>query len=219
MRDVVAVVTARGGSRGFAGKNLALFRGRSLVAHAVLTAVAAEGVDRVVVTTDDPAIAEQSAGAEVVVRPAGLSGPDSRSVDAVLHVVDHLGLHPGTVLVLVQPTTPLRTAEDIADCLALHGDRPTGSVVQMVAAQAHHPWKSCIVHDGSIEPAHDWSDLEAPRQNLPPVLRPTGGVYVVGAADLRAHRRFFIPEVLAQVIPPHRAIDIDTPDDLARAQQ
>ncbi|GAA2989195.1 acylneuraminate cytidylyltransferase family protein [Actinokineospora diospyrosa] len=218
MTDVVAVVTARSGSVGFPGKNLALFRGRPLVAHAVLTALETPRVDRVVVTTDDTAIAKASAGAEIVYRPPALSRPDSRSVDAVLHAVDELGIEDA-LLVLLQPTSPLRTAGDVAECLRLHGDRTTGSVVQMSAGEEHHPWKACVLDDGRLRPAHDWADLEAPRQNLPQVLRPTGGVYVVGLRDLRAHRRFFVPEVLAQVVPAARAIDIDSPADLARAHQ
>ncbi|MBM7771259.1 N-acylneuraminate cytidylyltransferase [Actinokineospora baliensis] len=218
MTDVVAVVTARGGSEGFPGKNLALFRGRPLVAHAVATAFETPGVDRVVVTTDDPAIAQACAGAEIVQRPPALSTPDSRSVDAVLHAADDLGL-TAAVIVLLQPTSPLRTADDIGECLRLHGDRATGSVVQMSPEGGHHPWKACVVEDGRLRPARDWADLEAPRQTLPRALRPTGGVYVVGLHDLRAHRRFFVPEVVAQVVPAARAVDIDSPADLARAQR
>ncbi|GAA3024658.1 cytidylyltransferase domain-containing protein [Actinokineospora globicatena] len=215
MREVVAVITARGGSNGFPGKNLALFRGRPLVTHTVSTALETPGIGRVVVTTDDPEIASHSTGALVVTRPPALSGPESRSVDAVLHVVAELGVSDA-LLVLLQPTTPLRTSADITECLTLHDNRPTGSVIQMTTA-THHPWKSCILHDGHITPAHDWPDLEAPRQSLPPPLRPTGGIYLVSAADLTTHHRFFIPEVRAQLIPADRAIDIDTPADLVRA--
>lgn len=213
---VVAVVTARGGSSGFPGKNLAPFLGRPLVAHAVLTAAAAGRVDRVVVSTDDDVIAAASEldRADIVRRPAELATSDSRSVDAVLHAADVLGLADDAILVLVQPTSPLRTSADIDECLGLY---TVGSVVQMTAVPGHHPWKTCVVVDGQVRPAHDWTDLEAPRQRLPRALRPTGGVYVVGADDLRRERRFFVPDVVAQVIPVERAVDVDSPAELRAA--
>jgi N-acylneuraminate cytidylyltransferase len=216
VRRVVGVVPARGGSVGFPGKNLAPFLGRPLVSVAV---AAAAGLDSVLVSTDDDAIAAAAtaAGATVVRRPAALAGPASRSVDAVLHAT--ADLPDDTVLVLLQPTSPLRTSADVADCLRLHGDRSTGSVVQVAESAEHHPWKACVLIDGRLTPTRDWTDLEAPRQTLPPVLRPTGGVYVVGAGDLRAHRRFFVPEVLAQVIPAERAVDVDRQADLAAAER
>jgi CMP-N-acetylneuraminic acid synthetase len=214
--QVVAVVPARGGSVGFPGKNLADFLGRPLVAVAVGVGLA--GADRVLVSTDDGDIGRVAvaAGAELVRRPAELAGPTSRTVDAVRHAIDDRELPDDTIVVLLQPTSPLRTAADVEECLRLHGNRPNGSVVQM-SEQDHHPWKSCVLVDGTIRPVRDWADLEAPRQSLPPALRPTGGVYVVGAGDLRAHNRFFVPAVLGQVIPAARSIDVDSPRDLAAA--
>jgi N-acylneuraminate cytidylyltransferase len=217
---VIAVVPARGGSVGLPGKNLALFAGRPLVAHAVDTGLAG-GVDEVLVSTDDGEIATVAAGAGAVVvhRPAELATATSRTVDAVLHALDERGEPDGSLVVLLQPTSPLRTAADVRECLALHGDRPTGSVVQMAEPAEHHPLKACLLVDGELTPVRDWPDLEAPRQTLPPVLRPTGGVYVVGAGDLRRQRRFFVPRVLAQRVPAERALDVDTAEDLRRAEE
>jgi N-acylneuraminate cytidylyltransferase len=222
---VVAVVPARGGSVGFPGKNLAAFLGRPLVAAAVQ--VGLDSADRVLVSTDDERIGEvaRQSGAELVRRPAELAGPSSRTVDAVRHAIDDRGLPDDTIVVLLQPTSPLRTAADVEECLRLHGNRPTGSVVQ-VTERDHHPWKSCVLVDGAagrdggrnvLGPVRDWADLEAPRQSLPAAFRPTGGVYVVSAGDLRAHNRFFVPEVLGQVIPAARSIDVDSAQDLAAA--
>jgi CMP-N-acetylneuraminic acid synthetase len=219
---VVAVVPARGGSVGFPGKNLAPFLGRPLVATAVRVGLAV--TDRVLISTDDEHIGRvaQDAGAELVRRPAELAGPTSRTIDAVRHAVDDRELPDDTIVVLLQPTSPLRTAADVEECLRLHGNRPTGSVVQ-VTEEGHHPWKSCVLVDGAdgktLRPVRDWADLEAPRQSLPPALRPTGGVYVISAGDLRTHHRFFVPEVLGQVIPAARSVDVDSPADLAVAQR
>jgi N-acylneuraminate cytidylyltransferase len=222
MSEVVAVVTARGGSMGFPGKNLARFRGRELVVHAALTAAAARTVGSVVVTTDSPEIANvaEKAGAVVVRRPAELSGASSRSVDAVLHVVAAIGVPDSSLVVLVQPTSPLRTVSDIDHCVDLYVGRGEGSVVQMAEPSAgHHPWKSCVLVDGKLLPTHDWASLEAPRQSLPVLLVPTGGVYVLRVGDLRAYMSFFVPEVVPQVIPAERALDIDHEADLVEAER
>jgi len=215
---VVSVVPARGGSVGFPGKNLALFLGHPLVATAVR--VGLDSTDRVLVSTDDERIGRvaREAGAELVRRPAELAGPASRTVDAVRHAIDDQELPDDTIVVLLQPTSPLRTAADVEECLRLHGNRPTGSVVQ-VTEEDHHPWKSCVLVDGTLQPVRDWADLEAPRQSLPMALRPTGGVYVLSAGDLRACHKFFVPEVLGQVIPATRSVDVDSPQDLAVAEK
>ncbi|SEB44162.1 N-acylneuraminate cytidylyltransferase [Amycolatopsis tolypomycina] len=217
----LAIVPARGGSVGLPGKNLALFRGRPLVAHTVHTAVTA-GIADVVVTTDDAEIAAaaEAEGARTVRRPAHLADATSRTLPAVTHAIDTLGVPDSTLVLLLQPTSPLRTAGDVAECLDIHADRPTGSVVQMCRATEHHPLKVCLeTPDGGIAPVRDWADLEAPRQTLPVVLRPTGGIYLVRAGDLRRHERFFIPEVRPQFVPVERAIDIDSAADLVLAEQ
>ena len=218
LMTVVSVVPARGGSVGFPGKNLALFLGHPLVATAVR--VGLDSTDRVLVSTDDERIGRvaREAGAELVRRPAELAGPASRTVDAVRHAIDDQELPDDTIVVLLQPTSPLRTAADVEECLRLHGNRPTGSVVQ-VTEEDHHPWKSCVLVDGTLQPVRDWADLEAPRQSLPMALRPTGGVYVLSAGDLRACHKFFVPEVLGQVIPAMRSVDVDSPLDLAVAEK
>jgi CMP-N-acetylneuraminic acid synthetase len=219
-QDVVAVVPARGDSRSFPGKNLAPFLGRPLVAHAVATAAGAGAVRRVVVSTDDDRIAAVAAGegADVVRRPADLATATSRTVDGVLHALATLGVADTALVVLVQPTSPLRTPADIDECLDRYPGR--GSVVQVTAVESgHHPWKACMLVDGALRPSRDWADLESPRQLLPPVLRPTGGAYLLRVADLRRHRRFFVPEVLAQRVPEDRAVDVDTAADLHLAEQ
>jgi N-acylneuraminate cytidylyltransferase len=216
---VVAVVPARGGSVGFPGKNLASFLGRPLVATAVRVGLLS--TDRVLVSTDDEHIGRVAVaeGAELVRRPAELAGPTSRTVDAVRHAIDDRELPDDTIVVLLQPTSPLRTSDDVQECLRLHGNRSTGSVVQVTEPADHHPWKSCVLVAGTLRPVRDWADLEAPRQSLPTALRPTGGVYVVGAGDLRTQHRFFVPDVLGQVVPEMRSVDVDSPQDLATAER
>lgn len=216
---VVAVVTARGGSVGLPDKNLAPFLGRPLVAHAVATAGAVPAVDRVLLTTDDPRIAAVGvrAGAEHVARPAALATATSRSVEAVLHALEVGGVDDTAVVVLLQPTSPLRTPADVAACLDLY--RGTGSVVQTAPVEGHHPLKTLLSAGGALEPVRSFADLESPRQDLPVAVRITGAVYVAGAGDIRRTRRLVIAPVVGQQVPAARAVDVDTADDLAVAER
>lgn len=136
----------------------------------------------------------------------------------MLHAADTAGLADDTVLVLLQPTSPLRTAADVVESITLFRERRAGSVVQVAELRDHHPWKDLVDVDGELRPTRSWPDLEAPRQTLPPAYRLTGGIYVATAQDLRSQLRFFIPAVVPQIVAPERAIDIDTEADLAAAE-
>jgi len=221
-QDFVAVVPARGGSVGLPGKNIVPFLGRPLIGHAIATAHETRNVSRVIATTDDDRIAEaaRDAGAEIVPLPAELAGPKVHVIDAVLHALNEQNVRDDTLVVLLQPTSPLRTAADIDETHDLYrANDKVKSVVQMsyMPEHEHHPLKNFLLVDGRPVPVGDWRQQETPRKELPQVVRATGGVYTALAGDLRAHRRFFILDVLPQLIPAERAVDIDTEADLRRA--
>lgn len=219
-RAALAVVPARAGSRGLPGKNLAEVGGRSLVERAVLAARGA-GVEQVVVTTDgaDIAAAAAALGAVVVDRPAELATGSSRTVDAVLHALDALGTGDDVPVVLLQPTSPLRTAGDVAATLErwARGDVRTALTV---CGTAHHPLKELLL-DGSgvARPVGSWADLESPRQDLPRAVRINGAVYVATAGTLRASRRVVVDPVGVVEMPVERSLDVDDAADLAAARR
>jgi CMP-N-acetylneuraminic acid synthetase len=205
---------------GFPGKTLALYRGRPLAEHAVATATAVAAVDRVLLTTDDERIAAlgERSGAVPVRRPPELATATSRTVDAVLHALDVTAVTDLAVVVVLQPTSPLRTPADVAACLDLYARHRTGSVVQVTPLE-HHPLKALLRVDGELAPIGDWADLEAPRQSLPAALRPTGAVYVAAAGDIRGSGRLVVPPVRGQEVPTERATDVDTAGDLRAARR
>jgi N-acylneuraminate cytidylyltransferase len=112
--SVVAIIPARGGSKGVPGKNLRRVAGRSLVARAVDAATAASSIDRVFVSTDDPAIASEAlaAGAEVIERPAAIAGDTASSEAAVLHALGTLAEAP-EIVILIQATSPFIDPADL----------------------------------------------------------------------------------------------------------
>jgi CMP-N,N'-diacetyllegionaminic acid synthase len=215
--SVLALITARGGSKGLPGKNILPVQGRPLLDFTVAAARAATCVDRVVLSTDSDAIADAALAAGCAVpfrRPAELASDDASSIDVVLHALDHLPPHD--LIVLLQPTSPLRSAADIdAACAQLVKTEAPACVSVTVAEQS--PYWMYRLADGQ----HLQAVLEPPpgvsrRQDLPPVYTLNGAVYVARTPWLRRTRTFVTAETVAHVMPPERSIDIDTLEDFER---
>lgn len=215
--DVIAVIPARGGSKSIEKKNLAKVGGVSLVERSINAAMSSGRVGRVIVSTDDDEIASVAvdAGAEVVRRPEPLAADWARSIDAVLHVIESENIQDDSVIVMLRVTSPFTTADDIAGALDV---LTTGAVVS-VTDLAHHPYKACVIVEGTLHPVAEVADLEAPRQLLPLAVRPNGAVYVATAGNLQRYRRFFIDPVVPYRMSVEASLDIDGPDDLAKANE
>ncbi len=217
-RKVLALIPARGGSKGIPGKNIAPLAGKPLIAWTIEAARASEHVDAVVLTTDDDAIAEvgRRHGASVPFkRPPALATDEASTMDVVFDALDRL---PGyDVVVLLQPTSPLRNTADIDACLALL-DRAPACV--SVRPAADHPYLTFRVDGESV-----LSPYAAPpagqslrRQDLPGAWCLNGAVYVADIPWLRAHPSFISGSTVAYSMPAERSIDIDTPADLRAAE-
>ncbi|QEV07989.1 N-acylneuraminate cytidylyltransferase [Streptomyces prasinus] len=230
VRRVLAVIPARGGSKGVPAKNLAPVGGAPLVTRAVRECRAARRVTDVVVSTDDRAIAAaaRQAGAEVVMRPAALAGDLATSEAAVLHALDaHEALHgaPVDVVLLVQCTSPFLTREDI--------DGVAGAVVGQGAdtAVTVAPFHGFVWRDATGEGPADERDgsgggfgvnhdksFRPRRQDRPQDLLETGAAYAMDAAGFREHRHRFFGRTDLVRTDPARVLEIDDPHDLARAR-
>lgn len=213
---VLALVPARGGSKGLPGKNLAEVAGRSLVRRAVDVARAVPAVDDVVVSSDAEAILAEGrrAGATALRRPAELATDDATTDAVVRHV---LAQRPAvTVLVLLQPTSPLRTAEDLSACLDALGSAPSAVTV----APLEHPaeWLFRLHEGGVLDPLLGWERMVARRQEAGPAYALNGAVYVARADHLRAGGRLVGPGTVAVPMPPGRSVDVDDSIGLALAR-
>ncbi|MEZ7007544.1 cytidylyltransferase domain-containing protein [Streptomyces sp. AD55] len=228
VRRVLAVIPARGGSKGVPAKNLAPVGGVPLVVRAVRACRDAGLVTDVVVSTDDDAIAAvaREAGAEVVRRPAALSGDTATSEAAVLHALDaHEARHGTTVdvVLLVQCTSPFLSRADL--------DGVAGAVVRDGAdtAVTVAPFHGFVWRDGDVplhvagEPRgghgvnHDKARRPR-RQDRPQDLLETGAAYAMAVPGFRAHgHRFFGRTDLVRT-DPARVLEVDDPHELARAR-
>ena len=222
-RLYTAIITARGGSKGLPGKNMALLAGRPLIAYTLDAAQRCPWVDRVVVTTDDDRIAQVSAaaGAEVLKRPPQLATDAASSVDTVVHVLQVLaaqGRGPSR-FVLLQPTSPLRSAALLTECLDMLETAGSGCAVS-VCALDHHPAKSLVQREGRWQPLlGDWQVMHQPRQSLAPACRPNGAIYAMVTAEFLVQRQFLFDPLMPYFMSAADSIDIDTADDLRRAEQ
>lgn len=220
MSEVVAIIPARGGSKGVPRKNLRRVGGVPLVARAIDAARRCSSIDRVIVSTDDGDIAAVAAewGAEVVERPAEIAGDTASSESAVLHALDVLeqrGIDVG-VVALLQATSPFIDVPALVDAVHLVRSRRRDSVFSAIETYGFLWAKeaSCaavaVNHDVAVRPR---------RQDREPHFLETGAFYVMRAAGFRASRHRFFGSIGIAEVPARTAVEIDTAAelDIARA--
>jgi YrbI family 3-deoxy-D-manno-octulosonate 8-phosphate phosphatase len=216
---VIAIIPARGGSKGLPGKNLRRVGGRSLVERAVDACRAARLIDEVYVSTDDAEIAAraEAAGGKVIMRPAELSSDTASSESALLHALDQLimvGEEP-EALVFVQCTSPFIASDDLDRGIELLLHDQADSVFSAVAtydflwrANGRFGLVTGQNHDPAVRPR---------RQEREPDFRETGAFYVMSAAGFRAARHRFFGRTAVVQVPELTAVDIDHLHDLTLA--
>lgn len=228
---VLAVIPARGGSKGVPAKNLAQVGGVPLVARAVHACLASPEVTDVVVTTDDPAVADAARAAgralgesdrlHCVQRPAAIAGDTATSEAAVLHALDaYEAMQAGRtadVVLLVQCTSPFITREDI-DGVAAAVSREGADTAVTVAPFHGFVWRDgSEVEDDTYGVNHDKA-VRPRRQDRPQDLLETGAAYAMDVGGFRTHRHRFFGRTALVRTDPARVLEIDDPHDLARAR-
>lgn len=223
--SILALVCARGGSKGLPGKNLRLFRGLPLVAHAVMQARAAQGVLRVIISTDCPAIAAaaREAGADVpFMRPPELATDSAAEWLVWRHALERVRAETGALpemLVVVPPTAPLRCTADITQAIDAFREGDSDVVVTVTAAH-RNPWFNMV----QLDTKHHAQLVNVPsvpfsrRQDVPVVHDLTTVAYVADPEFVLTQAGLFAGRVRAVEVPPERAIDIDTLLDLQVAE-
>jgi CMP-N,N'-diacetyllegionaminic acid synthase len=220
MLKCLALIPARGGSKGVPRKNVALVGGKPLLAWTIESALKADCIERVIVSTDDEQIAQvaRDLDAEVpFLRPAELARDDTPGIDPLLHAVEWLAAHENYLpewVILLQPTSPLRTSNDIEEAFALARDRHAEAVVSITSAPVHPFWIKKIDTMGRLSDFVASDKSETRRQDLPPAYAPNGAIYLIRRESLLAARNFFGSQTYAYVMPEERSLDLDTPWDL-----
>jgi CMP-N,N'-diacetyllegionaminic acid synthase len=212
---VLSVIPARGGSKEVPRKNLLDIGGKPLVAWSVEASHAASLVDRTVLSSDDDEIINvaRAAGCEVPFRrPDAISGDEARIEDALVHAIEHLD-ETFDYIVLLHPTSPFRTGEDIDNAIRRCHQSGAPSCNSVMEAHESPYWMYRIADSGRMEPLLD-KDIISRRQDLPKIYWLNGGVHVARTDWFLEKRTFFDEHSVAYIMPRERSLDLDNQFDL-----
>ncbi len=208
---VLAIIPARGGSKGVPRKNIIDVAGHPLIAWTIMEAQKSEYINKIIVTTDDIEISmvAQSYGSEVVIRPSEISGDKSSSEQALLHALEYLKINQcyfPDLVVFLQCTSPLTSSQDID--LALEQLLNHQADVVFSATPTHaFLWR--INADG-VAVGVNHNCLHRPmRQEIGREYKETGAFYVIRTEGLIEYKHRFFGKVMIYEVPPERSLDID----------
>ncbi len=212
-KRIIAVIPARGGSKTVPGKNIKFLDGKPLIAWSIEVARSVVEIDRVIVSTDDTAIKSVALqyGAEVYARPEHLATDEALVIDALRELITRLRIEgeQAEIMVLLEPTCPLRTAGDIRDCLELIVGEGTDSVATFKKADLN-PNRAWKIIDGTPEVFIPGAVPWIPRQKLPEAYQLNGAVYAFIINRLQPDSpSLLVGKLGAVIMPSERSVDID----------
>lgn len=218
---VLALIPARGGSKGIPRKNLTPIGGRPLVAWTLKAALGSQCIDQVWLSSDDVEILEvgRALGAHTLLRPYAFANDTASAMVVVEHF---LGSLPDEVakldpfIVYLQPTSPLRTAAHLDTAFAQMEAQGAHTLISVVAVETS-PFKTFKVgRDGRLQSLFDEQLSNARRQDLPKTFIPNGAIYIFQRSEFLAHQGFPSNGSLPFIMTAEDSIDLDSPDDLNR---
>ncbi len=216
-KKVLGIIPARGGSKGIPGKNIRMVAGKPLIAWTIEAVKESKYLDRIILSSDDDEIIKVAKEWHLevpFVRPADLARDDTPGIDPVLHALGEL---PGfDYVVLLQPTSPLRTAEDIDKCIEKCLELGALSGVS-VTQPDKSPYVMYTLAGQNLRPLLD-NNSYACRQDIPKILALNGAVYVAQVDWIREKKTFVTEDTIAYEMPKERSIDIDEEIDLTFIQ-
>lgn len=222
-KRVLALIPARGGSKGIPGKNTKLLAGKPLIAYTIEAALESEFVDCTVVTTDSEEIAEVSRryGAEVpFMRPSHLAGDQAKTIDCVVHALDELKNmgNVSDILLLLQPTSPLRTKGDIDGALQLYSQNREPASVVGVSEAKEHPILLRYFEEKRRLNSLLGKNSTVRRQDMEKYYIVNGSIYIFPIKDITSETSFNDGK-LGYIMDGSHSIDIDEPMDFIVAEQ
>lgn len=215
----LGLINARGGSKAIPGKNIRPLNGKPLLAYSIEAGLAATRIARVVVSTDSEDIAEvaRSYGAEVpFMRPPELASDRAVQVDTIRHAVTTLEAKGDRydVIVLLQPTCPLRVAADIDGAVNLLEKARADTVISVTQVHSQHPLTMYVGNpEKALKPLLSANEAGVLRQEFPPVLWRNGAIYAMRRNVVMEQGKLYGSKVVGYVMPEGRSANIDEPLD------
>jgi len=221
--NILGIIPARGGSKGVPRKNIRMLAGRPLIEYTLSAAKKSEFLNKIIVSTDDSEIAQISGknDVEVILRPDSLAQDTSPVIDALYHVMDALkknSAYSPDIIVLLQPTSPLRNSDDIDSAIRIFLTGNFNSVISVCETDHSPYWCFTMSNNKSLKPIFNKKFLFARRQDLPETFRPNGAIYISSPATLKKHSGFFTNNTGSYIMPADRCVDIDRPVDFRIAE-
>ncbi len=223
-KRIIGIITARGNSQGVSKKNTRLLGGKPLIAYTIEAARGSTLLTRCIVSTDDPEIADivKHLGADVpFMRPAELAQADTPTIPVLQHALAELKKNNETYdyVMILQPTSPFRTSEDIDACIRKIVDTDADSVMSMVELADFSPAKLKVIEDDIIRPLfEDEGRTSAQRTEGPKVFKRNAAIYLT-KTNLIEQGDLFGAISRPYVMPAERSLDINHSMDFQIAEQ
>ena len=215
---VLGVIPARGGSKGVPGKNIRVVGGKPLIAWTIEAAKASKVIDRVILSSDDSeiiSVAEKYSCDAPFIRHPQLAEDTTPTIDVVLDALNRCPSYEWVVL--LQPTSPLRTSQDIDSAIERCVKLNAPSCVSVCLAQESPYWMFTMNQDTHLAALLP-NQAVTRRQDLPPVYSLNGAIYIANAEWLKREGKILASETVAYEMPIERSLDIDTESDFLQLQ-
>lgn len=221
---MLAIIPARGGSKGIPHKNIKMLAGKPLIYYTIKAARESKFIDKIIVSTDSTEISyvAKSFGAEIpFLRPNELAEDTSKAIDAYLYTVEKLNKEFGESIedfVVLLPTAPLRTAKDIDNAIEIFYERKAETVISV--AEAEHPptWYKKINTGGVLEDYFKFSDNSLNRQEAEKTYLPNGAIYIFNYKSLKNNYNYYNEKTFPYIMTKENSVDIDTELDFQLAE-
>ncbi|MCZ8531818.1 cytidylyltransferase domain-containing protein [Psychrobacillus psychrodurans] len=216
----LAVIPARGGSKGVPRKNIKELGGRPLIAWTIEEAKKSKFIDRIILSSEDAEIIEVAKEYDCDVpftRPVELAQDETPGIVPILHAIEQCSGYD--FVVLLQPTSPLRTVEDIDGAIETLIEREADFCVSVTEPDQSPYWMYNLDVNGTMSAVIKQDNLAVRRQDLPKIYSLNGAVYVANIEKLEEEKSFLTNETIGYVMPKQRSIDIDTEEDFYLCEQ
>jgi len=222
--EILAIIPARGGSKGVPRKNVRLLKGKPLMYYSIKVGLESKYTNRVVVSTDNEEIASvaKKYDAEVINRPKEISGDETPTILVLQHILKYLKekqKYKPDIVVILQPTSPLRLVQDVDNCIEKLINEKCDSVMAVKRIDTPLEWMVKLDKNGKANNIFEQKVKFIRRQDTEKIYIPNGAVYTTWTRVIREHKTFKGPDTRAIVMPYERSIDIDTELDFYIAEK
>lgn len=211
-KKVIAIIPARGGSKGLPRKNILEVEGKPLLAWTITEGLKSKFIDKIILSSEDQELQEVAKKWDCEVpfsRPQELATDEANTADVIIHAMEELN-EVYDYIVLLQPTSPLRSHDDIDNCIEKCQKNNSSSCVSVSEPEKSPFWMYFLNESNQMKPVIDIPNRPSRRQELPSIYALNGAVYVVKWKPFKKSKKFVTDDTIAHIMPKERAIDIDT---------